>query len=306
MSLPETELRPENDLPRPVAPELPDDPIAHWPGLKRVGAPLGLVAYLRSVWEWRDFLVRIPMGERKARNQDSVFGQLWNLLNPLLLIAVYYLIFGVVLNIETRGGVDAYLPFLIVGVIAFDYTRGATQAGGSVLIRNRRLIQSISFPRSVLPLSGLFAETVSYLYALPIMLALVMAAPGGPLPMASWLLLVPALVVQAMFNLGAMMIVARISVRFRDIQQFLPYALRLLLYGSGVLIPLNADLIPNTTLLAILQANPVFNLLEMVRGAVLYGTVDARIWLVGTGWAVATLIVGFSLFRRAESEYAHV
>lgn len=306
MSLPESELRPQTDLPRPQAPELPVDPTTVWPHLTRVGQRVGLSAYLTGIWRWRDFLVRIPMAERKARNQDSVLGQLWNLLNPLLLIAVYYLIFGVVLGVEGRGGVEAYLPFLIVGIIAFDYTRSATQAGSQTMVRHRALMQTVSFPRAVLPLSVLVAETAAYLYAVPVMLVLASLAPGGPAPQLSWLLLVPALAIQAMFNLGALMIVARISIRFRDIQQFLPYLLRLLLYASGVLIPISVDLIPNTTLVAVLQANPMYNLVEMVRGAVLYGGGDARVWLVGTGWAVATLLIGFWYFRRAENEYSSV
>jgi hypothetical protein len=211
LSVPESELRPENDLPRPVAPELPDDPVATWPHLRRVGGPESLADYLRGVWRWRDFLVRIALAERRAQNQDSVLGQLWNLLNPLLLIAVYYLIFGVVLGVESRRGVDHYLPFLIVGIIAFDYTRSTAQAGGQTMLKHRRLLQSISFPRAVMPLSALVSETLSYLYAIPVMLLLASLAPGGPRPMATWLLLAPILVVQGCFNLGVMMIVARIA-----------------------------------------------------------------------------------------------
>ncbi len=306
MSLSERDLRPQTSLPRPVPPELPDDPAATWPHLRRVGGPVGLGEYLRQVWRWRTFLVRVPLGERKARNQDSVFGQLWNLLNPLLLIAVYYLIFGVVLDVEGRGGVDAYLPFLIVGIIAFDYTRSSTQAGAQTITRNRNLMQSISFPRVVMPLSAMLSETISYLYAVPIMLLLASVAPGGPSPSVMWLLLVPALFVQGMFNLGALMIVARISLRFRDIQQFLPYVLRLLLYASGVIIPITPELIPDGPLLTALQLNPVFHLLEMVRGVVLHSTFDPDAWLRGGAWAFATLVVGFWVFRRAEHQYSGV
>jgi teichoic acid transport system permease protein len=305
VSVPESELRPENDLPRPVAPELPDDPVATWPHLRRVGGPESLASYLRGVWRWRDFLVRLALAERRAQNQDSVLGQLWNLLNPLLLIAVYYLIFGVILGVESRRGVDHYLPFLIVGIIAFDYTRSTAQAGGQTMLKHRRLLQSISFPRAVMPLSALVSETMSYLYAIPVMLLLASLATGGPTPMPTWLLLLPILVIQGCFNLGVMMIVARIAARFRDITQFLPYVLRLLLYASGVLIPINAELITNVRLLTILELNPTFNLVEMARGAVLYGIVEPRIWITGTAWAIVTLGVGFAVFRRGEHEYSH-
>lgn len=306
MSLSERELRPQPSLPRPTPPDLPDDPEATWPHLRRVDGPVSLGEYLSRVWRWRTFMVRIPLAERHALNQDQVLGQFWNLLNPLLLIAVYYFVFGVILGIESRRGVDHYLPYLIVSIIAFNYTRASIQVGTKTIIRNQSLMKSINFPRAVTPLSALFGETIGYFYALPLMLLLASLVTGGPRPQVSWFLLVPVIIIQGMFNLGMLMILARVTVHFRDVQQFLPYTLRILTYVSGVLWPLNDDLIPNLTLLAILQANPIYNLMEMTRGAVLHGTMPPRAWLLGTAWAVGTLVIGFTWFRRGEHEYANV
>ncbi|MCC5947061.1 MAG: ABC transporter permease [Nitriliruptoraceae bacterium] len=298
--------RPATDLPVPERPSLPADPRQEWPALRRVGVKLPLREYLRELWRRREFAVTVPLGELKAQNQDSALGQLWHLLNPLLLIAVYYLIFGLVLNVESRRGVDNYLPFLIVGVIVFDYTRSSINAGARMIVKNRRLVQSINFPRAVLPLSAIVSETVSYLYAIPVMLVLVMLVEGGPPPQWTWLLLVPVTMLQAMFNLGISMVVARLSFHFRDIQQLLPFALRLYFYSSGVIIPINIDIIPNQTLLTILQLNPAYAIVEMARDAVLVGPLDAQIWVVGGVWSIVMLSFGFWFFRQAESEYGRV
>lgn len=306
MALSDGDLRAQISLPRPVPPDIPVDPEATWPHLRRVDGRRGLREYLAGVWHWRHFLVRIPLAERKARNQDATFGQAWNLLNPLLLIAVYYFIFGVVLGIESRRGIDHYLPYLIVSIIAFEYTRSSLQAGTSTIIRNQRLMQSINFPRAVMPLSALFGEFIGYLYAIPLMLVLASLVTGGPSPSVAWLLLIPVLFIQSMFNLGALMIIGRFSTSFRDVQQFLPYVLRILTYVSGVLWPLNDDLIRNATLLSILQLNPIYHLMEMTRGAILHHTFVPRAWLLGTVWSVGVLFIGFWWFRRGEHEYTNV
>ncbi|MEX0869658.1 MAG: ABC transporter permease [Nitriliruptoraceae bacterium] len=297
---------PETGLPAPVMPDISDDPTARWPQLRRVGTHVPLREYLREVVRRREFLVAVPFSELKARNQDSVLGQLWHLLNPLMLIGMYYLIFAVVLGIEERRGVDNFLPFLIVGILTFNYTRSCAQAGARAMTKNRRLMQSMNFPRAILPFSALVAESLAHLYSLPIMLVMAMLVPGGPRPMVSWLLLVPALIVQAVFNLGVLMIVARLTFHFRDVQQFLPYMLRLVLYGSGVIFPVNADLITNDTLLTILQINPMFNIIELTRGAVLYGEVVPRAWIISIASALVLFVVGFVFFRRAENEYGNV
>lgn len=298
--------RPVTHLPEPRRPDLPTDPRDQWPELRRVGTKLPLRDYLRELWKRREFAITVPLGELKAQNQDSVMGQFWHLLNPMLLIGVYYLIFGVILQIEARRGVDNYLPFLIVGVIIFNYTRSSIQAGARMIVKNRNLVQSINFPRAILPASAIVSETASHLYALPVMLVLVMLVEGGPLPQWSWFLLIPVTFFQLLFNLGIAMVVARLSFHFRDIQQLLPFAMRLYFYSSGVIIPINNDVIPNATLVAILQFNPAYLIVEMGREAVLDRAIDPTVWLMGAGWSVAMLVFGFWFFRRAENEYGRV
>jgi teichoic acid transport system permease protein len=300
---------PETGLPAPQAPDLPADPTAVWPDLRRVGIRLPLRDYLTEVWRRREFAVTVPMGELKAQNQDTALGQFWHLLNPMFLILIYWFIFGVILGVGggARRGVDHYLPFLIVGVITYNYTRSSVQTGARMIVKNRKLVQSINFPRAILPLSAMVSESVSHLYAMPVMFGLLLVIPDGPAPMWSWLLMVPILIVHALFNLGLSMAVARFSFHFRDVQQFLPYLLRLYLYMSGVIIPITGDLIGNEVIRTILQINPMYNIIEMAREAVLDGgIVEPRVWILGPVWAVALLVIGFWYFRRAENEYGRV
>jgi teichoic acid transport system permease protein len=296
--------RPVVDLPDPVPPEIPDDVLARYPNLRRVGASLPLRDYLTEVWRRREFAITVPLGELKAQNQDTTLGQLWHLLNPLMLIGVYYFVFGVVLGVSERGGVDNYLPFLIVGVIVFNYTRSAVQAGARMIVKNRRLVQFINFPRAILPVSSIVSETVSHFYAVPVMLLLLMLT--GEQPRFSWLLLVPIIALQALFNLGLSMMVARFAFHFRDVQNFMPYLLRLWFYMSGVLYPITAELIGRDWVRLLLQLNPIWSIIEISRDALLDGEFQPAVWGLALAWTLVSLVLGFVYFRRAESEYGRV
>lgn len=289
-----------------VRPDLPADPVAAWPELRRVGIRLPLRDYLAEMWRRREFAVTVPLGELRAQNQDTALGTLWHLLNPLFLVGVYYLIFGVILDVSDRAPeVQPYVAFLLVGVIVFDYTRTSMQSGARMIVKNRQLVQSINFPRAILPVSALVAETITYLYAIPVMWLLLLLIPDVG-PSWGWLLVVPLVLLQATFNLGLAMATARLTFHFRDVQQVLPFFLRLWFYVSGVLFPITPSLVADDTLRFVLQLNPMWAFVEIGREAFINGVFAWRPWAIGAAWAIVLLLVGFTYFRRAESEYGRV
>lgn len=269
--------------------------------LAPVGRRLPWHAYLKELWRRRDFIVTLAVGSLRAQNQATVLGQLWHLMNPLLLVGVFFLIFGVLLKDVSRG-VDNYLAFLVVGIITFTYTQKTLQSAARVFIVHQRLVQTINFPRGALPASAVLSETLAHLPALAVMIALVIAT-GEPLHPA-WVLVVPATVLQAAFNLGAGMVVTRLTFHFRDVQQLLPYVFRLWFYVSGIIFSL--DRIPGEHVRAILRANPMAAFVTIFHRLVLEGRVDAGAWGVAAAWTAATLVVGAVFFRRAEQEYGRV
>ena len=293
----------EVDPPEPV--DIPADPAARWQSLHRIGVKLPLRDYLRELWRRREFVLTIPMGERRAQNQDTVLGNIWHLLNPLFLIGVYYLVFGVFMEMAGRqrgDGIDNFLGFLVVGVITFDYTRNAVNSGARMIVKNRALVRSINFPRAVLPLSGLVSESLGHLYAIPLMWFLL--ALTGEYPQWAWFLIVPIVMLQAMFNLGVGMIVARLTFHMRDVQQVLPYALRIWFYMSGVLFPVT--MIDQPVIRTILELNPMFAFVDLSRSAFMDGEFAPYPWAVAATWSVLALVIGFFYFRSAESEYGRV
>jgi teichoic acid transport system permease protein len=263
----------------------------------RLGVTPRLRPYLRAIWQRRQFAVSIAAGEVRAQNMDTVLGNLWQVLNPLMLAGVYYLVFGVVLRIDR--GVDNYIAFLVIGIFSFHFTQRSVVAGAKSIVSNEGLIRSIRFPRAVLPLSTVVGQALMFVPALAIMLLIALGT--GEMPHPSWVLLVPLFALQALGNLGAAFFVARMTDRVRDVQYVLPYLFRLLFYVSGILYSVER-FVPEAYL-PLFDLNPIFAFATAARGIVLDHELLLHRWAVAAVWSVVLAVVGLWFFRGAEHEY---
>ncbi len=292
-----------------TSPELQPD-AAH-PELKRIGVRPSLFDYVRDAWARREFAYTIALGELRAQNQNTVLGSVWHLLNPLLLAAVYYFIFAVVLNTGGRGNIPNYAAYLIIGIFVFHFSQKVMIGGTRVVVANAKLIQNINFPRVLLPVASVLQETYAQVPALVAMLVIVVAT--GELPLATWGLLVPIVVVQSVFNLGFALILARLTFHFRDTEIIFPYFLRIWFYTSGVFFGVEfvADRMQDdgfwgqliTTGFAL---NPMYGFIHLTRLAVMDGTTDLTYWRYVLIAAAATIVFGIWFFRSREHEYSRV
>lgn len=234
-----------------------------------------------------------------SKNQNNYLGQLWGVLNPLLLAAVYYLVFGVILN--TTAGVENYPGFLVIGIFVFAYISSSLQSGSNSVLGNINLIRALKFPRAALPLSVTLSELVTLLPALGVMVMLVVVT-GEP-PSWEWLLVVPALVLAHLFNTGAALVLARVVADARDLRNIVPVAIRLLRYVSGVFFSI-AHYVDQGVLGAIMYYQPVAVYLNLARSALLeefHASWD--LWVAGGAWAVGVLVLGYVVFWQAEERY---
>ena len=299
--------------PNRPTPDIPADPPSQWPSLQRVNARTPLRRYFQDMWARRHFAMAVPAGELRAQHQDTLMGQVWHLINPLLLTGVYWLVFGTIFSRGIREGVP-YIAFLVAGIIPFQFTQKSVMQGARLIHSNRNLLQSVHFPRGILPFSAVVGELLAHGSALVIMLVVVGltdAVANGPEVTAVmlswwWLLVIPITLLQGLFNLGLALFASRLTFHFRDIQNIIPYVMRLLFYLSGIIFPLGTFTDEYPTLKAILNANPINAIVDLTRLAVLNGTTDLSEWLVVGAWTLVLLIGGFVFFRAAETEYGRV
>ena len=257
-----------------------------------------LGAYLRDVWRRREFAVVVPAQDLRAQNMDTALGQLWHLVNPALLVGVYFLIFGVLL--DTRRGVDNFLGFLIVGVVLFHLIQRVVQDAAVCIVRNLSLIRSIQFPRILLPLATVNGQTLAFLPALAVALLTLLATGERPTP--RWLLLAPVLVAAYVFNLGAALVVARVGTSVRDLQRLLPHLLRLLFYASGVIFSVEA-FVSSEAWRRAFAVNPVYDLITCARWCLIGTSAEWSVVIGLAAWCVVLPVVGLLAFRRGERRF---
>lgn len=271
--------------------------LADYPDMRRLGVTPSARDYLRDIWSRREFMVTLPLNQLRSQNQNNILGNAWHLLNPLFLALVYYVIFGVILG--AREGIDNYPAFLITGIFVFYFTQKSINSGTGTIVSNIKLIQTLSFPRAILPISSVIGELVAQFYAMMAMFILVLLT--GVSPRLTWLIVPFIFALQAVFNLGAAFLAARATFHFRDVAQFLPYVLRIWLYLSGIFF--SAERVPAGLPRTLFELNPLWSFIKLNRLAVLEGTTDVRSWVLGLVWSVAAVVVGFFFFRARETEY---
>lgn len=258
--------------------------------------------YLRDAWAYRDFMVSLALADARSHHVDTALGNLWQLLNPALLIGIYYLIFGVIFDV-TRG-LDNFIGFLAIGVFMFTFTRRSMASGARAILNNRPLMQSIRFPRIVLPLATVLAEFFTFLPTVAVIFLVAIATGESVGP--SWLIVFPLILVQLIFNAGLAMGASRLTARFRDLEELLPFALRLWFYTSGVLYPVDrVGEALGQTWQRVFEANPAHVYIAICRDALLDERISAYQWSLALGWAGITGLVAFVFFKGHELEYGN-
>ncbi|MCX5107974.1 ABC transporter permease [Streptomyces sp. NBC_00378] len=275
-------------------------------GLTVSGARPGLFEYIRQLWGRRHFIMAFSRAKLTAQYSQAKLGQLWQVATPLLNALVYYLIFGLILG--TRKGMtqDVFIPFLVTGVFVFTFTQSSVMAGVRAISGNLGLVRALHFPRASLPISFSLQQLQQLLFSMIVLGAVAVAF--GSYPSLSWLLIIPALVMQFVFNTGLALIMARLGSKTPDLAQLMPFVMRTWMYASGVMFSIPVMLKDKPAWIAdVLQYNPAAVYMDLIRFALIdgYGSenLPAHVWVVALGWAVLIGLVGFVYFWKAEERY---
>ncbi|MEU8622865.1 ABC transporter permease [Streptomyces sp. NPDC048623] len=275
-------------------------------GLTVSGARPSLPAYVRRLWSRRDFITAFATAKLTAQYSQARLGQIWQVMTPLLNAAVYYAIFGVLMDV--RHGIPDYVPFLITGVFVWTFTSQTLMVGTRAISGNLGLVRALHFPRASLPIALALQQLQQLLFSLGALVVILFCF--GEFPRPSWLLAVPALVLQALFSTGLALAMARLAARTPDIAQLMPFLLRTWMYASGVMwsisqVTAGRDLPRAVELL--LQANPAAVYIDLMRFALVesFSTdlLPPHVWALAAGWAVLAFAGGFVYFWKAEETY---
>jgi teichoic acid transport system permease protein len=293
---------------KPVSPDegLTPARLAAKYGLSVSGARPSLLEYVRQLWGRRHFILAFSQAKLTAQYSQAKLGQLWQVATPLLNAFVYFAIFGLILNAGKGMPKEVYIPFLVTGVFVFTFTQSSAMAGVRAISGNLGLVRALHFPRASLPISFALQQLQQLLASMIVLFAVVIGF--GSYPSLSWLLVVPALVLQFLFNMGLALIVARMGAKTPDLAQLMPFIMRTWMYASGVMFSIPIMLEDKPAWLAdVLQWNPAAVYMDLIRFALIdgYGSenLPPHVWAVALGWAVVLAVGGFVYFWKAEERY---
>ena len=261
----------------------------------RAGLP-PLRKYWRSLWSRRTFIAEYSRSELREQHFDSIFGQLWLILNPLLLSGVYFLL---IVIIGGSGGAIRY-GHLTASLFLFYLISNSLSGGVKSVTAGQRLILNTAFPRMMLPIS---ATVIAFFKFIPTLFVFFIMRTVLELPFG-WEMLwaIPIILIALVFALGVAILISTINVYFRDIASFLPYLIRTLLYLSPILYEASA-LKPELRILE--HINPLFALLDSWSTAIVHAqTPELSSMLAASGWAFGVLLVGTYFFLSREREFA--
>jgi len=262
----------------------------------RVGLP-PIGPYLRTLWQRRDFAFELSRTNLRAQHFNTVFGQFWLLINPLLLALVYFVLVDILRGGE-RG--SEFLAHLIAGLFAYYFVNTALTTAVRSVTSGGKLILNTAFPRVLLPLAAVITAFKRFLPTLPIyfVIHLVIGLPVG----VELLWGIPIIGLLVVLAAGLSIAVSALQVYFRDLKSFLPYGLRMWLYTSPILY--FADEVPERYEW-ILLINPLAPMLTAWSDVLIFGRQpDGTDLAIGAAWAFGLLLAGMAFFMSREREFA--
>lgn len=281
---------------------------------------------LAELSESRELLANLTSRELRGKYKRSVLGWSWSLINPLVTMGIFYVVFGVILGagkgVEGHpSGLANFALYLAIGLLPWGFlANGMTGSIGS-LIANANLVKKVYFRREILVFSAVGAFLVTFLIEMLVLCVVLLVVGNNILP---WLPVVIAVIaVQTLFVTGMGLTVSVLNVYFRDTQHFLSIFLQLWFYATPIVYPdkLVKDLDVHTDLvtgkfvpghhilgfrpITLFRLNPMERFVEAFRDVFYYSRwPEATTLLFCAGSAALSLGVGYWLFSRFEGRLA--
>jgi lipopolysaccharide transport system permease protein len=266
----------------------------------------------RELWQARDLLWMFTIRDVQVRYKQTFFGFGWALVVPVVQVFVFTVFFGMVLGVSARvneaaGRVLPYPLFALTGQMLWNLFKSTVDGASTSLMNNANIVRRIYVPRLVLPLSSVGRPLVDTLMVFLLMIGMTWwYATGGHYDVElSWTIalsplllfgtLVPALAIG--------LLVAAVTVHYRDLQYVLPFFTSILFYVTPVIY--SVDVLP-PRLAALIHLNPVAGFVAAHRAAVMGLPIDWSGFGVSLALSTGLLVLGLFYFARAEREFADV
>lgn len=254
-----------------------------------------MAKYIDAFNKYKFLLSQLVGRDFKTKYKRSVLGIFWSLLNPLLTMAVQYMVFVELF----RWDIDFYAVYLLIGTVMFSFFSEATSQALTSVTGNASLITKVYVPKYIFPLSKVLSSCINLGFSL-IALYVIIFASG--LKLNVYHLLIPfGIGCLIVFSIGMGLILSSIMVFFRDTQFLYGIVLTLWTYLTPLFYP--ESIVPDKFMLVI-QCNPMYHFIRYIRNLILDASLPTlRAHLICLFFALVTLIIGMYIFKKVQRNF---
>jgi len=262
-----------------------------------------LAINLREVWLYRELIYFLTWRDIKVRYKQAVLGIGWAILQPVLTMVIFTVIFNRFLGVNPGEGIppEYYPIYSFAALLPWQFFQGSLQRASISLVANANLLTKVYFPRLIIPFSSVAAGLVDFFFSF---LVLVVLMIYFGIPFTLHLLWLPVFLLLALLAaLAVGLWLSALNVQYRDVQHMVPFLLTAWMYISPVVYPI--DVIDVSPIWQALYAlNPMVGVIQGFRWA-LFGThLPTMMILTSAGMVLVLFISGLFYFRRMERNFA--
>lgn len=249
-----------------------------------------------QIYEYREMLKNLVVRDLRTRYKESVLGFLWTLINPLLMLVIYSIVFKTIMRMD----IENYSIFLFSGLLPWQFHQTVVSSNTSIIINNSGLIKKVYFPSEILPIGTTVAGAINYLLCL-IVLFISMLYVGVPIRMS--ILYFPLiLLTQMVFIIGLSLMLSAMNVYFRDLEHIVGIIMMAWFYLTPVFYPLS--MVPEKYQ-SIFLLNPMTHIEQSYRDIFYYGQPpEVETLLICLLFSVLFLVAGLFLFGKLKRNFA--
>lgn len=252
---------------------------------------------LSDVWRYRELLYFLALRDIKVRYKQTALGVAWTVLQPLLTMLVFSIVFGHFAKIPSDG--VPYPIFVFAGLVPWTFFATAVGSSGNSLVNNANLISKVYFPRVIVPTAACLPGVVDISVAVLVLIGMMPIFGVAPSPA---LLAIPVFVLMAFsVALAVSLWLSALNVRYRDVRQTIPFLIQVWLYATPIAYP--ASLIHGKWHL-LLAVNPMTGVVNGFRWAIYGAPLDGISLVLSAGISVLALLGGLVYFRQTERSFA--
>ena len=255
-----------------------------------------MLNFLKNLYNYRELLKTNVKKEIRGKYKNSFLGVLWSFLNPLLQIAVYAIVFPLIL----RNTQENYVIFLCCGLIPWTFFATSITRAAFTMVENGNILKKVYFPREILPISVVTSETVNFLISTIIIICFVVF---GGLGISKYVIFYPiVLIAQYLLILSIAFIVSSISVYIRDLQHLIGVALQLLFYAAPIVYA--PESIP-AEFKWVLDYNPMTYIINGYRD-IFYNQCRPDLSELGILFLISLgiIVIGYLIFNKLQRKFA--